>query len=140
MVTNSVRSVTALPSGSPLQEGAESQRSIYECQPPSYCRPWSCIGQEIGDNRVQTRDLVGDDVHQPLVRFIEGKFSAEELDGATDRGQWVANFVGNGGRQTTDRRQLLAPFDLGLHGTDGRDVLKIEDQPMDRPWSSRNGE
>jgi hypothetical protein len=47
-------------------------------------RPWSCIGQEIGDNRVQTLDLVGDDVHQPLVRFIEGEFSAEKLDRATD--------------------------------------------------------
>jgi hypothetical protein len=40
--------------------------------------------------------------------------------------------MGDGSRQTTDRRQLLAPFDLGLHGADSRDILKIEDQPMDR--------
>src|SRR5919109_1413705 len=41
--------------------------------------------------------------------------------------------MGDGGRQPTNRRQLLGPFDLGFHGADSRNVLKIEDQPMYRP-------
>ena len=82
------------------------------------------VGQEIGDDVVQPLRFAGHDLQQLALFVGQVGHAGKHADRTGNRGQRIADLVGDGGRQPADRRQTVLHAHFALQAADFGQIVE----------------